>query len=259
MPEFKSWPKIKRLNRDIIITEKIDGTNAAIGIVAYPFGYHSAPEFNGKRDGIVFSDAIDDNPLYEFMVYAQSRTRIIEPGKQTDNAGFATWVRANQVELVRHLGEGLHFGEWWGSGIQRAYGLTEKRFSLFNATRWNRPEGEAALTALQSVGVNVFLVPVLYRGPWTGNFGYIDGPASVEVGTNIWLDPDKQQDWSEIEGQPNPRPRFAPNFILEFLKRVGSQAAPGYMNPEGIVVQHPASEALFKATLEGDEKHKGEV
>ena len=27
---FEAWPKIARLNRDCIITEKIDGTNAAV-------------------------------------------------------------------------------------------------------------------------------------------------------------------------------------------------------------------------------------
>ena len=31
-PEFKPWPKISRYNRDIVITEKIDGTNGAIHI-----------------------------------------------------------------------------------------------------------------------------------------------------------------------------------------------------------------------------------
>ncbi len=36
------------------------------------------------------------------------------------------------------LGVGFHYGEWWGSGIQRGYGLQkgEKRFSLFNVSRW---------------------------------------------------------------------------------------------------------------------------
>lgn len=34
MIEFKAWPKIPRLFRDVIITEKIDGTNAAIHIAA---------------------------------------------------------------------------------------------------------------------------------------------------------------------------------------------------------------------------------
>jgi len=34
------------------------------------------------------------------------------------------------------LGPGRHFGEWWGYGINRGYGLKEKRFSLFNVHKW---------------------------------------------------------------------------------------------------------------------------
>ena len=30
MIEFKEFPKIARLNREVIVTEKIDGTNAAV-------------------------------------------------------------------------------------------------------------------------------------------------------------------------------------------------------------------------------------
>jgi hypothetical protein len=54
------------------------------------------------------------------------------------------------------LGPGRHFGEWWGAGIQRRYGLTEKRFSLFNVTRW----GEARPACCH-------VVPTLYRGPFS--------------------------------------------------------------------------------------------
>ncbi len=38
--------------------------------------------------------------------------------------------------MLLSLGEGYHYGEWWGRGIQRGYGLEEKRFSLFNSRRW---------------------------------------------------------------------------------------------------------------------------
>src|SRR6185369_17529395 len=96
---FQPWPKIPRLNRDITITEKIDGTNAAVGV-----SYDKA------------------------VVWAQSRTRIITP--QNDNAGFAKWVEQNARELADVLGPGLHFGEWWGQGVQRGYGMTRKFFSL---------------------------------------------------------------------------------------------------------------------------------
>jgi hypothetical protein len=44
---------------------------------------------------------------------------------------------------------------------------------------------------------------------------------------------------------------------LATLRRDGSRAAPGFMNPEGVVVYHVAGGHLFKATLEKDEQHKG--
>ena len=103
--EFQEFPKIARLNREVIVTEKIDGTNALVWV---------------SDDGAT--------------VRAGSRTRWITP--EDDNYGFAKWVEANAEEL-RRLGPGYHYGEWWGQGIQRAYGLTEKRFSLFNVSRWD--------------------------------------------------------------------------------------------------------------------------
>ena len=151
--EFRGWPKIARLNRDIIITEKIDGTNAAVGITeaccteseishdgAYSFGHSYAP---GE-------------------VYAQSRTRIITPEK--DNFGFAAWVRDHADALRDALGPGLHFGEWWGKGIQRGYGLSHKRFSLFH-TKLEPREGD--LLALSAYQVELYAVPVLYEGPFS--------------------------------------------------------------------------------------------
>lgn len=41
------------------------------------------------------------------------------------------------------------------------------------------------------------------------------------------------------------------------LKENGSQAQPGYLNPEGIVVFHVPSGHLFKKTIEKDEEWKG--
>jgi hypothetical protein len=102
--EFTAFSKIPRLNRQVVITEKIDGTNAAVGVTG---------------DG---------------QVYAQSRKRVITP--DADNFGFARWVHDHAEEL-RELGPGVHFGEWWGLGIQRGYGLDRKRFSLFNTGRWS--------------------------------------------------------------------------------------------------------------------------
>jgi hypothetical protein len=146
--EFSAWPKIPRLFRDITITEKIDGTNAAVAI---------RPVADIETADITGGGVVSVGGSY-FAVYAQSRNRLITPG--ADNYGFAGWVWRNAAELVVALGAGLHFGEWWGQGIQRGYNANGKRFSLFNTDK------HAALNATIS-GVPVRPVPVLYRGPFT--------------------------------------------------------------------------------------------
>lgn len=87
----------------------------------------------------------------DYVICAGSRTRWITP--QSDNFGFAQWVVTNAQDLVA-LGEGKHFGEWYGKGIQRGYGLNEKRFALFNVSRWNTENIPSCCT----------VVPTLYRG-----------------------------------------------------------------------------------------------
>jgi hypothetical protein len=215
-PVFTPWPKIARLNREITITEKIDGTNAAIGIVAETI------EVAGPGGG---SETV---PTGRMRAYAQSRNRILTPGKSTDNFGFAAWVEKNADVLIKALGPGLHFGEWWGVGIGAGYGLTERRFSLFNTAKWgDAGEGALALALARSLGVALYAVPVLYTGPWL-----IDG-------------------LTEYEGD-----RFAPGDMISQLHVHGSVAAPGFMEPEGIVVFHKASGQMFKATVVKDEQWK---
>jgi hypothetical protein len=140
--DFVGFPKIPRLFRDIVITEKIDGTNAQIVIIDSPM----APG--------------DNRPT----ILAASRSRYIT--KENDNHGFARWVDENQDDL-RKLGFGHHFGEWWGQGIQRNYGLKEKRFSLFNVSKWS----DANVRPLCC-----HVVPVL----WTGGFDMAYVRATLE-------------------------------------------------------------------------------
>lgn len=121
-PDFRPFAKIPRFNREVIVTEKLDGTNASILITP---------------DGELFTG---------------SRNRWITP--KDDNAGFAAWANAHRDELLTGLGEGHHFGEWWGQGIQRRYDLTEKRFSLFNTSRWTNDNKPACC----------HIVPELWRG-----------------------------------------------------------------------------------------------
>ncbi|TPV96202.1 MAG: hypothetical protein B7733_05695 [Myxococcales bacterium FL481] len=107
--DFQPFPKIPRLYREVVITEKIDGTNACVIV---------------DEDG---------------RVRAGSKNREIFPerlaGKGADNYGFAEWVSQNEEEL-RGLGAGVHHGEWYGRGIQRGYGLDHRRFALFNVSRF---------------------------------------------------------------------------------------------------------------------------
>lgn len=132
MIPFVGFPKMARLSREVVITEKIDGTNASIYI---------AP--NGEPI------TLKSGRTVPFLV--GSRTRWIFP--ESDNFGFARWAYEHAEQLLR-LGPGQHFGEWWGAGIQRTYGLNHKRFSLFNAVRWANRAEEAGC----------FTVPILYQG-----------------------------------------------------------------------------------------------
>lgn len=172
--EFMEFPKMPRLSREIIVTEKIDGTNAQI--------------FIGENG--------------EFLT--GSRTRWITP--ESDNFGFSAWAHDHKDELLQ-LGPGRHFGEWWGCGIQRKYGVADKRFSLFNTDRWS--DGGLPECCL--------IVPTLYRGPF-----------STE-------DIDK---------------------CLADLAENGSYAAPGFLDPEGIVVFHLAGRVGFKKTIKKDDVPK---
>ncbi len=140
---FEPFPKLARLSRECTITEKIDGTNAQIIIVD--------PE---TLEGSEYEEVIQADALAEIeglLVFAGSRTRLITPGKAKDNFGFAAWVYENTNDLVK-LGPGRHFGEWWGKGIQRGYGLTERRFSLFNTH------------GIQHKPDCVSVVPTIYQG-----------------------------------------------------------------------------------------------
>jgi len=103
--DFMKFPKIGRLNRNIVISEKIDGTNAQIFIQnkevmkkdklddPKPF---DAPFMIVAKDGI------------EYIMLAGSRKRYISAEKKhpthPDNYGFGRWVSENADELIG-LGE----------------------------------------------------------------------------------------------------------------------------------------------------------
>ncbi len=128
--EFKPFPKLSRWSRDVVMTEKLDGTNACVVI-----------------------------DLLSEYVGAQSRNKIVTPEPKDDPFGFARWVEKNKDFLAQTLGDGYHYGEWWGQGIQRNYGLNSKKFSLFNAERWKDLSNNEEAS---KIGLGV--VPTLWKG-----------------------------------------------------------------------------------------------
>ena len=212
---FKEFDKIPRLHRQAVITEKIDGTNASIEILSAQDVALQFADGNDIVDPSYYIAKHEDGSV----MFAGSRTRYVVPA--ADNYGFAAWVKANAGALWG-LGPGQHFGEWWGGGVQRGYGLgKEKRFSLFNVGRWfdvhgtNPARGEKQSCLPECC----WTVPILAEGVFSSSL--VDS-------------------------------------ALATLKETGSKAALGFMNPEGIVVWHEAAKQLFKVTLEKDAEHKGQ-
>ena len=298
--EFQKFKKIPRLSREIVITEKIDGTNGVIYIGSLEF---SVGEFKDSITPEVLIQAIKarsviDVPvaltsieslnklleykdLYKVMKERPDEAKALisrlEEGEQlslletirlnrllmeanypletpkslyigeaeefligshsrwlgehTDNHNFWHWAMNNKSELLK-LGPGFHYGEWWGSGVQRGYGLPkgEKRFSLFNVGRWCLFAETPKLISIDpKTKIEKYqerlpsccgLVPIL----WTGMFE-----------TDL------------IDGQ------------LNILETYGSKASPGFMNPEGIVIYHKAGNLMFKKTIKKDEERKNSL
>jgi hypothetical protein len=148
--QFQEFTKIARLSREMTITEKIDGTNAQVFIC-------------DTNEEVVYDEDWILAKNKNLAMLAGSRNRYITPEK--DNFGFAKWIKENANELF-NLGVGTHYGEWWGSGIQRNYGQTEKHWSLFNTKKWlDDFDNEKPLCPLCCR-----VVPVLYRGIFDTNF-----------------------------------------------------------------------------------------
>lgn len=204
MIEFVAWPKTPRLYREILITEKLDGTNCCIVFQDAGEDYDFIPSASLVTDGV---------SAYEVGV--QSRKRMITPGRTTDNYGLAGWVYENKDELFELLGPGRHYGEWWGLGVQRGYGQETKRLSLFNHRKHGHLHGNPQVVG----GIPVDVTYNLYHGEFSD---------------------------SAVMG------------ALADLHRGGSQHAPGFDNPEGIVVYHEQAGQVFKVTLDNNDKSKWE-
>lgn len=178
--EFLGFNKIPRLSRDCTVTEKIDGTSGVILIT-------------------------EDGELY---AGSRSLWLLTPEGLTSDNHGFGRWVLEHKDELISGLGIGRHYGEWWGQGIQRKYGINEKRFSLFNTSVWGddvvRPKC-------------CYVVPVLFKGVFDTIIiqdcvnmlrekGSVAAPGFLKPeGIVIWHDAARMYFKKTIEGDEKPK------------------------------------------------------
>lgn len=157
-PEFKKWPKTKRLldTKIMTITQKMDGTNAQI---------------------LITEDEI---------IHAGSRNRWLSAKR--DNFGFYKWCQENKKALIETLGTGRHYGEFCGPKIQTGEGLDSYVFFSFNPRLYIKQEHQNIISP----------VPLLYHGTFS-------------------------DDWIISS--------------LKALSRDGSFAVPGFMKPEGLIVE----------------------
>lgn len=106
--EFKKYPKTKRfLDSTMLITEKLEGTNAQI----------------------VFLES--ETPNY-IPWLAGSRNKWLT--ETSSNFGFYQFVEENVEVLFEILGVGRHYGEFCGDKIQNTAGVEGKKLFMFNTS-----------------------------------------------------------------------------------------------------------------------------
>ena len=202
--KFTKFPKIQRFDKmTLLITQKLHGTNASIWIV----------KVDPELECLAHTD--------ELEFFTSDRQYIVKAGKRSsfitcekDNFGFAKFVHANKDALAEALGEGVHFGEWVGPGINSGEGLEEKRLALFNVLGLEKRKEE--LEAECKWPDRVDLVPVLYFGN------------SNDIQTEV--------DKAMIE-----------------LKNNGSKYCAGFMRPEGVVTSILGTNTKFKKVFDAEE------
>lgn len=119
MSQFTTWPSIGKLH---------DAQSSALRARLPRVTYRAKVKLHGTNAAIrVDADG---------TVTAQSRTKDLTPGKDTDNFGFAAWVDAVVPCITRRAKDYVLFGEWYGCGVQKGVALaqlTTKHFAVFAA------------------------------------------------------------------------------------------------------------------------------
>jgi RNA ligase (TIGR02306 family) len=167
---FGNFPGVFQEGEEVVIDEKIHGTNCRVGLLAHDEGTGVRPTLMAGSHTVRRKefDNKGNKSLYWFPLE-------LKPGQQD-----------SVVELLDHLHEThkqpiILFGEIYGPGIQDMhYGRTEKGFRVFDMTiggRWIDYDDKVALWT--KFGVEY--VPLLYRGPFSVQKceELVDGPTTV--------------------------------------------------------------------------------
>lgn len=179
MLEFKSFSKIPRLaNLNIRITQKLNGTNGVIAITSIPTKNWTAindPTFlmkvGSRNQWLPSPREIEEREkeIQDWKYYENCTTfkdcfneTPPKPKKLHDNHGFAKWAYEHQDALIEFLGEGYHYGEWCGPGIQNGEGLKERGFYLFSPRKRYFNDKRQP----ETIPEGLHFVPKLYDGSW---------------------------------------------------------------------------------------------
>lgn len=227
--DFISFPKISRYNRKVIVSEKIDGTCSQVYI------WEPSPE---ELEQPIPNAYLDTQQTTGKILAMKAGSKERWLSQEDDNYGFCRWA-FNKGQFLIQLGPGRHFGEWWGSKIQRKYGLTneDRRWSLFNVQRWCMPNAEPKQISMADPRIIKFqdrlpicsgigLVPIL----WEGMFEDLN---VKQIMDSLWLSGSRA---------------FTTSLPLE--------DRPRFDNPEGIVIHHVAGNVSFKKTFKKDDEPK---
>ena len=130
MSNYASFPSIERLeNIYCVISEKVDGTNGLIEInEVFPVGEPKEIQirFGSRNRYITFNN--DNADFANFFRHYEARFKDVAADiilKELEVSGETLTECQEQYPL-------RIYGEWFGSGIQRGYGLKDKFFMPFS-------------------------------------------------------------------------------------------------------------------------------
>lgn len=157
---IQTIPDLFDANEEVIVTEKLHGTNCQIGYV--PDLNNSEMFFDGNL--YVGSKGLSAKGFVMINNEANSGNTYVKNLKNLLDNGFGDRIKA----LSERMGAPIRmFGEVYGAGIQKGfnYGHTKPSFAVFDIQiGWNFAPFDMMVELAEELGVTV--VPILYKGPY---------------------------------------------------------------------------------------------